>query len=103
MRRTRALEQVAVALMADPWGRHWGYELMKAARVRSGVMYPLLARLVDEGLLKDGWEDPNTITDRRPPRRYYVLTDAGRAELAAVAHAAQAREGSCANGWGFAQ
>ncbi len=88
----------------DPWGKHWGYELSKASGVRSGVMYPLLSRLLEQGLLTDGWEDPATISGR-PPRRYYELTDAGRAELAAVALAAQAETEPERGhlGWGFAQ
>ena len=89
--------------MDDPHGHHWGYELMKAAGVRSGVMYRLLTRLLDQGFLEDGWEDPAKLTERRPPRRYYTLTDAGRGELAAVAHAARAREGARETGWGFAR
>src|SRR5690242_12721475 len=85
MRRTYALVQVAIALMADPGGRHWGYELSKQSGIRSGVMYPLLQRMLDEGWLADGWEDQaQTGRAKRPPRRYYVLTDAGKAALGAV-------------------
>jgi PadR family transcriptional regulator, regulatory protein PadR len=80
VRTTKALVQVALALMAEPAGRHWGYELGKAAGVRSGVLYPMLSRLLADGLLTDGWEDPATIQGR-PPRRYYELTDEGRARL----------------------
>ncbi len=85
MRRTYALVQVAIALMADPSGRHWGYELSKQSGVRSGVMYPLLQRMLDEGWLADGWEDQaQTGRAKRPPRRYYELTGAGKAALGAV-------------------
>lgn len=84
MRKTHALVQVAIALLDDPNGRHWGYELSKRSGVRSGVLYPLLTRILDEGWLTDDWEDPNTLTEKRPPRRYYELTDAGRLELGAV-------------------
>lgn len=85
MRRTYALVQVAIALMADASGRHWGYELSKQSGVRSGVMYPLLRRMLDEGWLADGWEDQaQTGRAKRPPRRYYELTDAGKAALGAV-------------------
>jgi PadR family transcriptional regulator, regulatory protein PadR len=80
MRTTTALVQVALALMADPTGKHWGYELSKAAGVRSGVLYPMLSRLLAQGWLTDGWEDPTTIAGR-PPRRYYELTDEGRLRL----------------------
>jgi PadR family transcriptional regulator PadR len=70
-------------MLRDPSGRHYGYELGKAAGVKSGVMYPLLRRMLDNGLVTDGWEDPETISGR-PPRRYYVLTAKGREELAGL-------------------
>jgi PadR family transcriptional regulator, regulatory protein PadR len=84
MRTTHALVQVAIALLDDPTGRHWGYQLSKRSGVRSGVLYPMLTRMLDEGWLTDGWEDPTTIPEKRPPRRYYELTDHGRLELGAV-------------------
>jgi PadR family transcriptional regulator PadR len=84
MRRTHALIQVAMALMEDPAGSHWGYDLSKRASVRSGVLYPILRRMLDEGWLDDGWEDPSQITHKRPPRRYYELTPKGKEELGAI-------------------
>jgi PadR family transcriptional regulator PadR len=85
MRRTYALVQVAIALMADASGRHWGYDLSKRSGVRSGVMYPLLRKMLEQGWLADGWEDqPQTGRAKRPPRRYYELTDKGKAALGAV-------------------
>ena len=85
MRRTYALVQVAIVLMADASGRHWGYQLAKQSGVRSGVMYPLLQRMLDQGWLADGWEgQAQTGRAKRPPRRYYQLTDAGKAALGAV-------------------
>ena len=86
MRTTYALVQVAMALVNDPTGRHWGYELSKQTGVRSGVLYPMLTRMLDEGWVEDGWEDPTTISDKRPPRRYYELTTEGRLALGAVVH-----------------
>ena len=85
MNRTYALVQVALTLMADANARHWGYELSKESGVRSGAMYPILRRLLDEGWLIDGWEDQQTAGKaKRPPRRYYELTDEGRTALGAV-------------------
>lgn len=82
MRRTYALVQVALALLADSTSRHWGYELSKQSGVRSGVMYPILQRMLDQGWLADGWEDHLEIgEEKRPPRRYYEVTDAGRDAL----------------------
>jgi PadR family transcriptional regulator PadR len=66
-----------MALMDDPTGRHWGYELSRKTRVRSGVLYPMLTRVLTEGWLSDGWEDPTTIRQKRPPRGCYELTDKG--------------------------
>ena len=49
------------------------------------MMYPLLQRMLDEGWLADGWEDQaQTGRAKRPPRRYYELTDKGKAALGAV-------------------
>lgn len=84
MRKTHALVQVAVALLDDPTGHHWGYQLSKTSGVRSGVLYPILTRMLSEGWLTDGWEDPSTIAGKRPPRRYYELTDEGRLALGGV-------------------
>ena len=88
MRMTYALVQVALALSRDVVGQHWGYELSKASGVRSGVLYPLLQRMLDDEWLTDGWEDPPLGT-KRPRRRYYELTDKGRREIGALTeHAA---------------
>lgn len=78
MRKTNASVNVVGALMEDPLGRHWGYEIGKRARVRSGVLYPMLHRMLDEGLLEDGWEEPSEIGEQRPARRYYRLTGEGQ-------------------------
>jgi DNA-binding PadR family transcriptional regulator len=56
--------------------------LARVATVRSGVVYPLLTRLLDAGWLADGWEQG---VEGRPPRRYYELTEDGRGELGAIA------------------
>lgn len=90
MRRTHAVVQVALALTEDPLGRHWGYDLMKRAGVRSGVLYPVLQRMLNDGWLSDGWEDPSEVDGRRPARRYYQLTDKGRRELGCVVDDARA-------------
>jgi PadR family transcriptional regulator PadR len=65
--------------MDDPAGRHWGYELSKRSGLRSGVLYPILHRLWQDGWLEDCWEEPLDVRGHRPPRRYYELTPDGRA------------------------
>lgn len=73
---------VARALLADPAGRHWGYQLCKAAELRSGVVYPIVHRMFDAGWLGDGWEpSPNS---SKPARRYYQVTETGLRELRAL-------------------
>ena len=84
MRTTNALVQVAVALMERPGDRHWGYDLSKRADVRSGVLYPILRRMLEEGWLTDGWEETTGQRPGRPPRRYYEITEAGAKELGAL-------------------
>ena len=57
---------------------------MKAARLPSGTLYPLLARLEQQKLVASGWETPQQEGQR--PRKYYRLTGEGvrvaRLELA---------------------
>jgi PadR family transcriptional regulator PadR len=84
MRKTYALMQVLLALLEDPDERHWGYQLWQRSGVRSGVLYPILHRLLDEGLLEDGWEDQQSSGRKRPPRRYYRLTPNGWAAADAL-------------------
>jgi PadR family transcriptional regulator PadR len=83
MRKTHALVQVAATMLEDPDGKHWGYQTSKRSGIRSGVLYPILSRMLDEGWVTDGWEDPNTI-EGRPPRRYYELTSLGTARMGAL-------------------
>ena len=84
MRITYSLIRVLDALMADPTARHWGYELSRRSGVRSGVLYPILARLLADGLLTDGWEDQAETRGKRPPRRYYELTGEGREVMSKI-------------------
>jgi PadR family transcriptional regulator, regulatory protein PadR len=44
----------------------------------------MLTRMLNEGWVEDGWEDPTTIREKRPPRRYYELTDKGRLALGGI-------------------
>jgi PadR family transcriptional regulator PadR len=90
MRTTYALVHVALALMSAPGDRHWGYELSRTSGVRSGVLYPILRRMFEEEWLADGWERPEELTESRPPRRYYTLTEKGLRELGALLVTAQA-------------
>jgi PadR family transcriptional regulator, regulatory protein PadR len=89
---TKPLERVLRVFLADVSARHYGYDLMKAARLPSGTLYPMLARLQDQGLVTSEWEPPPADASGRPPRKYYQLTGEGvravRLELAQAATAA---------------
>jgi PadR family transcriptional regulator, regulatory protein PadR len=83
---TGPLERVLRVLLADPTAEHYGYDLMKATRLPSGTLYPMLARLQQEGLVRSEWEEQRPDAGGRPPRKYYRLTAEGarvaRLELA---------------------
>ena len=46
--------------------------------VVEGTLYPLLTRQKNAGLLSYRWEESN----QGPPRKYYAITDKGKAYLA---------------------
>ncbi|MBP3482056.1 MAG: PadR family transcriptional regulator [Alistipes sp.] len=48
--------------------------------VVEGTLYPILTRQKNAGLLTYRWEE----SPQGPPRKYYMLTDKGRAHLAAL-------------------
>ncbi len=60
----------------------------EAAGLPSGTLYPMLARLQDQGLVTSEWEPQPDDSSGRPPRKYYRLTGEGvrvaRLELAQV-------------------
>jgi len=45
---------------------------------QEGTLYPLLSKLRREGLVDYQWQE----SENGPPRKYYRLTEAGRAQLA---------------------
>jgi PadR family transcriptional regulator, regulatory protein PadR len=92
---TGPLERVLRVLVADPAAPHYGYDLMKAARLPSGTLYPMLARLQQEGLVDSQWEDQRPDAGGRPPRKYYRLTAEGaRVARLELAHASAAPSGT---------
>jgi PadR family transcriptional regulator, regulatory protein PadR len=92
---TGPLERVLRVLIADPSAQHYGYDLMKAAKLPSGTLYPMLARLQQDGIVESEWEAQREDAGGRPPRRYYRLTAEGlrvaRIELAQAASRSPAR------------
>lgn len=89
MRTTHTLVQVAMALLDGSEARHWGYEMSKASGVRSGAIYPILARMIDQGWIVSGREDlAESSLHGRPPRRYFEVTKQGEREMTALLTAA---------------
>jgi len=80
---TPAMFQVLVAL-AD--GEKHGYAIIKEVsrrtdgkvRLRAGTLYTAIRRFVDSGLIQESAERPDPALDDER-RRYYRLTDRGRA------------------------
>ena len=68
---------VLEVLLEDPTRRSYGFELMTRVGIKSGTLYPILARLEREGLLESEWEEDDPGALGRPRRRYYLLTAAG--------------------------
>ena len=59
----------------------YGFDLADQTKLKSGTMYPLLARLEKAGWLTSRTEDVDPHLVGRPRRRLYALT--GEGELAA--------------------
>ena len=70
--------------LEDPDRPRYGYELMRAAGVSGGTLYPILDRLKKEGWLRDGWEEIDPAEAGRPARRHYRLTSSGLVQASAV-------------------
>jgi PadR family transcriptional regulator, regulatory protein PadR len=79
--RRGTLQYCVLALLAGE--ERYGFDLVRALGERmvtsEGTIYPLLSRLRRAGLVEPTWRE----SPSGPPRRYYKLTSAGRAALAA--------------------
>jgi PadR family transcriptional regulator, regulatory protein PadR len=76
IRMTERTLSVLGAMLADPDADLYGYDLMVQADIKSGTLYPMLARLERAGWVESRWEETQAL--RRPRRRYYSLTPQGR-------------------------
>lgn len=81
--------------------RLWGYALSKRSGVRSGVLYPMLDRMLQDAWIEDAWEE-HAEGRKRPPRRYYRLTNEGRTQLGAAVQRAGREQRFAGLGVGFA-
>ncbi len=74
------LELCVLALLArkDCYGFELVSSVSRSVVMSEGTVYPLMKRLKDEGLLTTYLKESN----EGPPRKYYKLTDMGRAKFA---------------------
>jgi PadR family transcriptional regulator PadR len=79
--RRGTLQYCVLALLTAE--ERYGFDLVKALAevdgmvTSEGTIYPLLSRLRRDGLVESTWRESPT----GPPRRYYRLTETGRAAL----------------------
>ncbi len=100
-RVTRQTERVLAAFLREPTRRRYGLEIGKAAGLKSGTLYPILARLEAAGWVVSEWEQIDASVEGRRPRRYYRLTGEGkRVARAAVQETAAQLRGLLQPDWG---
>jgi DNA-binding PadR family transcriptional regulator len=87
-RLTRTTTRALLAFLDAPRSWRYGYDLMKVAGLSSGTLYPLLARLTDDGWLESQWEESEF--PGKPPRQLYRLTAIGRLQARHALERAQA-------------
>lgn len=75
--------KVLGTMLDDSIAWHYGLRLAKDAKISSGTIYPMLARLERAEWLESKWEETGPDNEGRPRRRLYRLTGAG--ERAAIA------------------
>ena len=75
-RLTRTATRTLLAFLEAPRSWRYGYDLMKVTDLSSGTLYPLLARLTEDGWLESRWEESEL--PGKPPRQLYRLTATGR-------------------------
>ncbi|NKB86676.1 MAG: PadR family transcriptional regulator [Acidobacteria bacterium] len=71
-----------MVLQAIAAGYRYGFDIMEATGLPSGTVYPALRRLDRDGFLSSDWEDrAEALTQQRPPRRYYEVSEHGQLAL----------------------
>ena len=85
---TLGVARLLAVLVDEPAQWRYGLYLIRVTGQPSGVLYPMLTRLLDADWLEARWEDIDPVAQARPARRYYRLTPDGlamaRHELAAL-------------------
>jgi DNA-binding PadR family transcriptional regulator len=87
--------------MSQPLDEHYGLEIANAAELKSGTIYPILARLERAGWVVSEWEQIDPVAEGRRPRRYYRLSQAGAERAGSAVRQAERLVGTLGGGtWG---
>jgi PadR family transcriptional regulator PadR len=74
----------AMILQAISAGYVYGFSIMEMTGLPSGTVYPAMRRLERDDLIRSQWERQSIAdAEQRPPRKYYKITNTGRATLEA--------------------
>jgi PadR family transcriptional regulator, regulatory protein PadR len=73
---TQTLNLLAV-MLTDPAAEWYGFDLADRTKIKTGTLYPILARLEGVGWLRSHWENVDPHRQHRPRRRLYALTPNG--------------------------
>jgi PadR family transcriptional regulator PadR len=74
---TTTVAKVLRIFLEDPTEPRYGFDLMQAAGLASGTLYPILARLENAGWISGKREQIDPAAAGRPARRMYTLTADG--------------------------
>ena len=81
----RLSHSAALILKALSLGYCFGLDVMEITGLPSGTVYPALRRLERDQFVQSNWEpDEVAAANQRPARRYYEVTDAGKAAAQAA-------------------
>lgn len=91
-RITKQTERILALLLTNPTHEWWGAQMAPATGMKSGTLYPALARMERFGWLSSRWEEVEPSEEGRPRRRYYKLTGEGERVAHEVLSQARSRE-----------
>lgn len=72
-------------VLSQLWNAHqlgkqtYGFEIVNRTSLESGIVHPILKRLLREGWVSMEYENVDEVRAGRPRRHYYKLTEAGLA------------------------
>jgi PadR family transcriptional regulator, regulatory protein PadR len=85
MNPPRLSHSAALILKALSLGYRFGFDIMDVTGLPSGTVYPALRRLERDKLVHSSWEpDSEAAANQRPARRYYEITQTGKAAALAA-------------------